>query len=378
LCEIFKLYLISGRKGGIHSKIIDGCSESKLMKKLLIIIFFSFFSSFAFAQVYQDVTPGYKVKFPDDFYYKKDYRVQWWYFTGHLFDGQGREFGYELTFFSVNVQQRHYKSGFGVNNIYISHFAISDIAENRFFFSDNADAGAYAFAGAKENQLEVWTGKNLLEGTMESMHIRASGKDDAIDIKLNPEKPVVLNGQNGYSRKSGDSPLNASIYFSYTSLKTDGTLKMGKRTFRVKGTSWFDREISSMDLSENQPGWDWFALQLDDRREIMLYMLRKKDGSADAYSSGTVVYPDGKYKHLPRDAFKIRVLSYYDSKKTGARYPSQWEIGIPSENIVLKVIPLIEDQEILAFGSTGNYYWEGTCRVEGAVKGRAYVELTGY
>ena len=131
-------------------------------------------------------------------------------------------------------------------------------------------------------------------------------------------------------------------------------------------------------LSEKQAGWDWFALQLDDRRELMLYLLRNKDGSIDRYSSGTLVYPDGRYRHLSKDDFSVSVLAHYKSVKTGARYPSGWEIKVPSERITVTVSPLVEDQEVQAFNSTGNYYWEGTCKIEGSTKGRAYVELTGY
>jgi predicted secreted hydrolase len=335
-------------------------------------------SSVAFTQEYFDVTPDYRVKFPQDFYYRKDYKVQWWYFTGHLFDEGGREFGYELTFFVVNVQKRDYKSQFGVNNVYISHFAISDVLEKKFYFSDKTDSGAYDFAGAKDNQLKVWVGKNTLEGTLEKMHIKASVEDEALDLVLIPTKPVVLNGENGYSRKSEESPLIVSVYFSNSSLKTEGRLKIGNKVFNVKGKSWFDREISSRGLWKNQTGWDWFAIQLDDKREVMLYILRNKDGSIDRYSSGTFIYHDGKYRHISKDDFTVKVLANYKSKKTGVRYPSQWEIKIPSENLILRIIPLMEDQEVLAYNSTGNCYWEGTCKVEGETTGRAYIEMTGY
>jgi predicted secreted hydrolase len=347
------------------------------MKKLFLV-FLLFLSPIASAQEFLDVTPDYQVKFPEDFYFKKDYRVQWWYFTGHLFDESGREFGYELTFFVVNVQKRNYKSQFGVNTIYISHFAISDVLRNKFYFSDKADAGVFGFAGAEKDQLKVWIGKNTLKGTMNEMHIKASDEKNMIDLKLIPVKPVVLNGENGYSRKSEESLLISSIYFSYTNLKTEGKIKIENKIFNVKGKSWFDREISSKSLSENQEGWDWFAIQLDDAREIMLYMIRNRDGSIDKYSSGTLVYPDGKYQKLSRDDFNVKVLSHYKSKKTKARYPSQWEVKILSENTVLTITPLIEDQEIVAYGTTLNYYWEGTCKVEGTSKGRAYVEMTGY
>jgi len=331
-----------------------------------------------YAQDYLDLTPDYEVKFPGDFYYKEDFKIQWWYFTGHLFDDKKQEFGYELTFFVAGVQKRKYTSQFGVNNIYISHFAISDVAGNTFYFHDKADAGSFDFAGAKDNRLKVWIGKNVLEGTLERMHIEASDEDDAIDLLLIPTKPIVLNGKKGYSRKSEESPLIASVYFSYSHLKTEGRLKVGDKIFNVKGTSWFDREISSRGLGENQKGWDWFAIQLDDKREVMLYLLRNKDGSIDKYSSGTFINQDGKYRHLLRDDFRVNVSSHYKSKKTGARYPSQWEIKIPSENLMLRITPLIEDQEVLADNSTGNYYWEGTGKVEGTEKGRAYVEMTGY
>lgn len=346
-----------------------------ILKTLLFIIFLS---SLALAQDYIDVTPDYEVKLPDDLYYKKDYRVQWWYFTGHLFDENGREFGYEITFFIVNVQKRDYESKFGVNNIYISHFAISDVKGNKFYFNDKADTGAYGFAGSKDEQFKVWVEKDVLEGKLGRMYIKASDEDKTIDLQLIPTKPVVLNGENGYSRKSEESPFIASIYFSYPNLKTEGRLKIVDEVFNVKGKSWFDREISTRGSGKNQKGWDWFAIQLDDKREVMLYILRNKDGSIDRYSSGTFIYQDGKYRHLLIDEFTVTVLARYKSEKTGARYPSQWKVRIPSENLTLIITPLIEDQEVLAYNSTGNYYWEGTCKVEGTEKGRAYVEMTGY
>ena len=110
----------------------------------------------------------------------------------------------------------------------------------------------------------------------------------------------------------------------------------------------------------------------------MFYLIRKKDGSPGKYSSGAVVYPNGAYRHLSADDFRITVLAHYKSEKTGARYPARWKIVIPSETLTMTVTPLMRDQEVSAASSTGIAYWEGTCRVEGNVKGRAYVELTGY
>jgi predicted secreted hydrolase len=336
------------------------------------------FFSLVFAQEYREVSPETKVSIPGDFHFKDEYRVQWWYFTGHLINEKGREFGYELTFFVVNVQARDYKSEFGVKRIYISHFAISDLENQAFLFSDRADTDAYQLAGAEKHSLKVWVGKNILEGDMKKLHIQAEDSEKALNLFLVPEKPLVLNGKNGYSRKSSESPLNASLYFSYPSMKTRGTIKIGKDTYTVKGKTWFDRELSSRGLSKDQQGWDWFAIQLDDNREIMLYLIRKKDSTTDSYSSGTLVYSNGAYRHLPKDDFKVTVLDHYLSPKSRARYPSLWEITIPSEKLSLRIMPSLQNQEVLAQNTTGNYYWEGTCTVEGTAKGRAYVEMTGY
>jgi len=348
------------------------------MKTLSLIFLIFLASPIALSQEYQDITRDYRLKFPQDLYYKKDYRIQWWYFTGHLFDETGREFGYELTFFAVGVQKKTYKSRFGLRNIYISHFAISDVAKNIFLFSDRSDSGAFDFAGARDDHLKVWVGKNIVEGTPGKMHLRASDDDKSLDLILIPTKPVILHGENGYSRKSEASPTLSSYYFSYTNMKTEGTLRIGNKTVTVKGKSWFDREISSRGLGQNRIAWDWFAIKLDDNREIMLYLLRHRDGSIDKNSSGTFIYSDGTYHHLSKDQFAVDVLSYYRSRKTRARYPSHWKIKIPSERIQITLVPLIEDQELITTYSTFNYYWEGACAVKGSVQGRAYVEMTGY
>jgi predicted secreted hydrolase len=327
---------------------------------------------------WREIGPGDAVKLPSDLYYQSAYRIQWWYFTGHLHDARKREFGYELTFFTAGVQRRKYESQFGVNTIYLSHFAVSDIEGKKFYQYSNADSGAYGFAGAESGRLQVWVDKDSLEGNLNKMHIKAYAKEAELDLVLIPRKPLVLNGDRGYSRKSEESPLIASLYFSSTDLETTGTVKVGDAFFPVHGKSWFDREISSRGLAKNEAGWDWFALQLDDGQEIMLYLIRKKDGSTGRHSSGTLVYNDGSFSLLAKDDFNVTVMKYYTSTRTKKRYPSQWEITIPRENLKLLVTPFMEDQEFTGGEMRGGAYWEGACRIEGSVQGRAYVEMTGY
>ncbi len=345
---------------------------------VLALAFSLAFTCSAYAQKWREVSPGDRARLPGDLYESKDYRVQWWYFTGHLSDAAGREFGYEITFFAAGVQQRAFSSRFGVNAVYLSHFAVSDIAARRFYHFSAADAGAYGSAGAETGRLHVWVERNSLRGSAGKMHVKAAGGDVAIDLVLVPRKPYVLNGREGYSRKSETSPLIASLYVSMTDLQTMGTVRLGSTAFPVSGKSWFDRELSSRGLAANETGWDWFALQLDDGRQIMLTALRKKDGSLDAFSSGTFVYGNGTYRHLNRDDFAVRALARYTSPHTGTIYPATWEISIPSERLRLTVSPLMEDQEFTAPRALGGTYWEGACSIMGDARGRAYVELTGY
>ncbi len=330
------------------------------------------------AQGWRDVAPGDRVTLPNDLYVQNGYRIQWWYFTGHLYDARGESSGYELTFFIVGVQKTKYESQFGVDAMYLSHFAISDIEGKKYYHFSNADSRAYGFAGADSSRLRVWVDRDELEGNPGKMHITAHANEADLDLVLLPRKPVVLNGDRGYSRKSEESPLIASLYFSSTDLETTGTVKLGTVLFPVTGKSWFDREISSQGLAKNEVGWDWFALQLDDGQEIMLYVIRKKDGSIDRYSSGTLVDTKGNFRDLAKDDYRIEAINSYSSKKTNIRYPSKWEITIPREKMRLVVTPLIEDQEFTGGLTGGNSYWEGTCRVEGSAQGRAYVEMTGY
>ncbi len=346
--------------------------------RLLYIFFFCLFSVQSVGEGWRDVSPGDRVNLPRDLYALNEYRIQWWYFTGHLFDVASREFGYELTFFRAAVQKRSYRSKFGEDTIYLAHFAISDVENKKYYYSSDADAGAYGFAGAEMNRLHIWVDSNSLEGSEKKMHIKARAKDMGLDLVLVPEKPAVLNGERGYSRKAEESPLYASLYFSFTDLKTTGIVTVGNASFAVNGKSWFDREISSRGLAKDEAGWDWFSLQLNDGREVMLYNLRKKDGTTDSNSSGTFVYEDGTYRRLAKSDFTVIVLDSYHARITGARYPVKWEIAIPTEHLKLIVTPLIKDQEFPGVDAGETSYWEGTCKIEGDSGGRAYVEMTGY
>jgi predicted secreted hydrolase len=198
-----------------------------------------------------------------------------------------------------------------------------------------------------------------------------------LGLELEPQRPLVLHGDRGYSQKGEDSG-NASVYLSWTRLHVTGELELEGSPFRVQGTAWFDHEWGSSQLGAEVVGWDWFSLRLDDARDLMVYRLRRADGAADPRSSGTVVRPGGGSSSLGRDDVEIEVLQWWTSPATDARYPTRWRLRVPSEGIDLEVRALLEASELDGTATTGVVYWEGPVEASGSQRGEGYVEMTGY
>jgi predicted secreted hydrolase len=314
--------------------------------------------------------------FPEDFGPHDRYQTEWWYYTGNLVDDSGRRFGYQLTFFrrALMPEMPERESKWASRQIYFAHFALSDISGEEFHAYERWSRGTLGLAGARVMPFRVWIGDWSVGKEDGAFVIKAKDENIAIDLNLTSAKPIVLQGNEGLSQKS-DEPGNASYYFSQTRLETTGTVSLKGNDFRVRGLSWLDREWSTSALGKNQEGWDWFSLQLDDGREIMLYQLRLKGGGVDSHSSGRLIRKDGSTIHLDAGDFSIEVLDRWESPHTGIVYPSRWRVSIPDYGISLGVAPYLSDQElVLSF-----VYWEGAVRVSGdGVSGSGYVELTGY
>lgn len=317
-----------------------------------------------------------KFTFPQDFGPHPEYQTEWWYYTGNLSTKEGREFGYQLTFFrrALSPEQVERESDWGTNQIYFAHFALSDIQDKQFYSSEKWSRGAAGLAGAQINPFRVWIDNWSIEGDHETIQLQADDKSFSIDLILEPLKPIVLQGDRGLSQKSSGEG-NASYYFSQTRIESSGKLSIGEEQFEVTGLSWLDREWSTSVLGEDQVGWDWFSIQLDDGREIMMYQLRLKDGGIDPYSSGSFIEKDGSVTQLKAQDFEIEVLDKWQSPDTKKVYPSKWKIIIPKEEIELMVTPRFNNQELLH----SFIYWEGAVKVSGdGLSGKGYVELTGY
>ncbi len=322
-------------------------------------------------------------RFPSDHGPHPKFRNEWWYLTGNL-DGQnGERFGFELTIFRFLLTpsvQRQQASRWQSDQVYIGHFAISDVGNEQFHVAQRFSRGSMGLAGARAEPFRVWVEDWSIAarpGAATTWRVQAADQDMSLDLNLTQLKPPVLNGQNGLSRKAAE-PGNASYYYSISRLQTEGLLQIGTQRFAVSGFSWLDREWSSSALSADQAGWDWFALQLDDGSELMLYQLRRLDGSRDPFSAGTWISRSGDSNHLDASEFRIDITQFWDSP-LGSRYPNAWQLSVPSLDLQLDVQPVMDDQEL----RTTVLYWEGAVDVSGKrngkkLGGRGYVELTGY
>jgi len=324
-----------------------------------------------------------KLTIPNDHGPHYGYQTEWWYFTGNLSDDEGRHFGYQLTFFrrALRPSTIERDSSFATDQIFFAHFAITDVENETHEEVERFSRGADLLAGATGEPLRVWLEDWTLEGLNNdgsSLHLRAQADGLALDLDLRSQKPIVAHGDRGLSLK-GLEPGNASYYLSYTRLETRGEISVSGETYVVVGESWFDHEWSTSSLGEFAVGWDWFGLQLSDGRELMLYVIRNRDGAVDQISAGTLVELDGSIVALALDEFDVRVLDQWESASSGAVYPNAWKVIVESYNIDLTLTPWLPDQEM----NISLIYWEGAVKINGQsagkeVSGNGYVELTGY
>jgi predicted secreted hydrolase len=325
-------------------------------------------------------------QFPRDHGSHPEYRTEWWYFTGNLADDAGARFGYQLTFFRQGLRFRlpPKPNSWDVRDVYLGHFAITDVAKNQFQYADKISRSGPGLAAAGAETLDVrllnWSAK--MKGP--DIFLLAREKGMELNLSLTPRKPLIFHGRNGLSQK-GPNKGQASYYTSFTHLETRGTIKTPSQPspVAVKGRSWFDQEFGSNQLTSEQTGWDWFSLYLSDGRDLMIYFLRLKNGSVEPASSGTLIEPNGKSRSVPLADIDISVLKHWKSPKSGGNYPSRWRVQIPSAQIDLTLEPYVGDQELSTEGSTGVVYWEGAITGQGTSKGQpvtcqGYVELTGY
>ncbi len=324
--------------------------------------------------------------FPRDHGAHPEYQTEWWYYTGVLEDEAGHLFGYQLTFFRTALEpdMPARSSDLATNQVYMAHFALTDVAKGWHGSFERYSRGAGGLAGATgEPTYQVWLEDwSVRQTTPDVVHMQAAAERDgesvSLDLTLRETRPPVLHGDAGLSQK-GPEPGNASYYYSLIGLETTGSVTRQGRTAQVQGRSWMDHEFGTSALSADAVGWDWFSIQLDDGMALMLAQIRTRDGGRIQDFQGTVIFPDNRQETVAADDFQLTVLDHWTSPNTGVTYPSGWQIELPRFDLTLQISPLLRDQEM----QVSFVYWEGAVTVTGKrggepVQGIGYVELTGY
>jgi predicted secreted hydrolase len=305
-----------------------------------------------------------------------DALTEWWYFTGHLRSAvDGHEYGFEYTVF----QARRQAAPAG----YLAHFAITDVDGQTFshqarFVQVAADAAPSAFPLSVDGwTLATLNGSDTIEAVM------APGPGVAapygLSLSLKDEKPAALH-HGGYIEYG---IAGGSYYYSRTRLSVSGTLQTATgEAEAVSGEAWMDHQWGNFVVA-SAGGWDWYSLQLDDRTELMLYVLRGPNGETTGVY-GSRVLSDGTVEDLAPGTVSSEPLGTWRSPHTGGVYPSGWRLTLASGE-QLTLAPRVTDQELYFPGLNGSQtgvgvmaYWEGAVSVSGARSGVGYVELTGY
>jgi predicted secreted hydrolase len=330
-----------------------------------------------------NATPGYRFAFPRDHFSHPEYKIEWWYYTGNLQTAAGRRLGYQVTFFRVGVDPSPVNpSRWAVRDLYMTHLAVSDPSGNRYRFQERLNRGGPGLAGAETEQYHVWNDDWSASLDASGRHvIRAAGTRGGVDLVLDEGKAPAVNGIDGISQK-GAQTGNASHYYSLTRMPTRGVLVVDGERFEATGESWMDHEFGTSFLEPEQQGWDWLSIQLADGRELMLYQLRRGDGSRDPRSSGTLVDASGRTRHLSSADFTMTTTGRTFRAPSGATYPIRWTVQIPGESLTMDVSTPLENQELSTEAARVSY-WEGLIDIAGTsrgapIAGRGYLEMTGY
>lgn len=342
------------------------------------------------AHQWQLALPGYHYEFPRDNFSHPNYQTEWWYYTGNLRAPDGHRFGFELTFFrqaTVTPSEAAKDAGnvWSPDQIYLAHLALSDIDGKQFYHTERLNRAGPGLAGAALKDFRYWNGnwqvRWVAKGS-DKQELQAVCDRFTLRLNLNPAKPLVINGENGVSQK-GPDPGRASHYLSFTRINASGQLAYGNRHYTLNGLAWMDHEFFTEQLDPSQSGWDWFAIQLDNNEELMLYRLRKKSGQGDPYTSGTYVDAKGNAHYLDNTQLFFSSSGTWKSPASGTTYPMSWQIRIPALQLILSENTALEDQELFSKNSVTAGYWEGAVTYQGqihsqSVKGVGYLEMTGY
>ncbi len=317
---------------------------------------------------FEEAVPGYRYVFPRDHFDHRNFQTEWWYYTGNVKTAAGHRYGFELVFFRQGQAPKTPpdRSAWRADQVWLAHLALTDIDARKFHYTHRLNRSGPGVAGVSQETQRIWNGNWSAQWSGEEQTLTALADDVKFELRLKPLKPLVIHGENGVSQKA-EGAGRASHYVSFPRLSVNGQLN-GEA---VTGTAWMDHEWFTHQLAAGQLGWDWFSVQLDDGRDLMLFQLRRKDGSIDRFSSGTLIARDGSARHLRAADFTLEPLERWK------KYPVRWRVRVPSAALDLDCRATLENQELRSQGA-GPTYWEGAVTYRGSATGVGYLEMTGY
>ena len=335
------------------------------------------------------VLPGYAFRFPCDHFGHPEFESEWWYYTGNLFTESERHFGFELTFFRrARTVDADPPSAWDLDQVYLAHFAITDTEAERIIVDERLNRAGPGIAGADVGMRRVWNGNWSAEwrpgdDIRPAQVLTALNEEAALRLVLEPEKPVVIHGRDGVSRKVAGNPQAVSHYLSFTRMAATGTVSLHGEEFAVRGRAWMDHEFFSDYLTEHKVGWDWMSVQLDDGVDVMLFGIRDAEGGYGPDTFGTFVDAGGGVHPIEPGGVEFRPGRRWRSDATGAEYPVAWQVEVPEFSLRLDVHPRLDSQEVVTENGILPAYWEGAVRYTGERRGRSvtgvgYLEMTGY
>ena len=329
------------------------------------------------ATAYPVVRPGITLRFPADHGAHPQFRTEWWYVTGWLRTGSGKDLGFQVTFFRTRpLTNEGNPSRFAARQVLFAHAALSDAATGRLLHGERAAREGFGLAGARTDDADIvirdWRLRRSSDGRW-ATRVNAGGFTLALDFR--ETQPPLPQGRDGYSRK-GPDPQQASYYYSIPHLRVTGRVRRGDHAEPVTGEAWLDREWSSNYLSPNAQGWDWTGLNFDDGSALMAFRIRRKGGGT-IWAGGSYRRPGGAVVVLEPGDVTFRPLELWRSPATGAVYPVKQELAIRVNGRInrWRLQPMFAAQELDTRQTGLPVYWEGAVSTRG---GRGYLELTGY
>lgn len=325
---------------------------------------------------YESVARGRRLAFPRDHGGHAGFRTEWWYVTGAL-DAPDRDIGFQLTFFRVrNLDAERLAAPLAAHQILFAHAALSRPGKGLLHAERAARdrLGAGFATGDCDVHVGSWQMRRSGAGAEERFALRARDAAFAFDFSLTPSQPLLLQGEDGWSQK-GPDPALASHYVSWPQLRVSGNLSVDGRTRAARGVAWFDHEWSSEVLGAGSVGWDWLGINLDDGGALTVFRIRDNSGNT-VYAHASLRDAAGRMQRFGVGEVRFTPLRHWRSPRNGATYPVEFDLTVGPHRLRSK--PLLDDQEITTHRPAPISYWEGLVRTDGTLRGRGYLELTGY